>query len=97
MQIVKWDPASSSYIRYGSGPFPACSPGDAFWIKPSSIYPATYPAAAITPVEVSDGLLTFADPQVPPDYTENYRLIKVFVNDYTKDSRPESSCRAPYR
>ena len=40
MDIVRWDPLTRSYFRYGTGIFPLLQPGDAVWIKPKLGYTA---------------------------------------------------------
>ncbi|MGC8861720.1 MAG: hypothetical protein ACP5R5_02980 [Armatimonadota bacterium] len=83
MQIVRWDPASRSYFRYGmQSVFPELRPGQAVWIKPKS----TYPAESITLSWLENGMLALGNPEAPVDVDKRYRLIKAFVKDYTRDA-----------
>lgn len=83
MRIVRWDPTIGAYVRYVvQGAFPALRPGDAVWIKPVS----SYPADPVSPGYLETGLLALGNPEVGLDYSKNYRLIRTFVKDYTRDS-----------
>ncbi|MGQ9580459.1 MAG: hypothetical protein ACUVT8_05880 [Armatimonadota bacterium] len=82
MQIVRWDPVSMSYLRYGTqGVFPDLLPGYAIWIKPR----ATYPAENIAIFDVENGLISLGNPEAPVSERKKYRLIKPFVRDYPRD------------
>jgi hypothetical protein len=83
MQVVRWDPSVGAYLRYDvQGQFPTLTPGDAIWIKPKT----TYPSDPITRSQVETGLLSLGNPEAAPDYTKEYRLIRAFVKDYTRDT-----------
>jgi len=83
MQIVRWDPASKTYFRYGTqGLFPNLMPGEAIWIKPKS----TYPAESVTRSMLEQGQLALGNPEAPFSELKKYRLAKAFVKDYTKDT-----------
>lgn len=82
MQIVRWDPGSKTYFRYGiQGTFPGLLPGEAIWIKPKALYPLE----SIAKSQVDSGLLALGNPEVAPNYQKQYRLIKAFVKDYVKN------------
>lgn len=83
MQIVRWDPTSMTYFRYGTqGIFPDLLPGYAIWIKPR----ATYPAESISLSDVENGLIALGNPEAAVNERKKYRLIKPFVKDYPVDS-----------
>lgn len=83
MQIVRWDPTSKTYFRYGTqGLFPNLMPGEAIWIKPKS----TYPAESVTRSMLEQGQLALGNPEAPFSELKKYRLAKAFVKDYTKDT-----------
>ncbi|MDH7602235.1 MAG: hypothetical protein QHI38_08825, partial [Armatimonadota bacterium] len=83
MQIVRWDPTSMTYFRYGTqGLFPDLLPGHAIWIKPA----ATYPAENISLTDVENGLIALGNPEAPVNERKKYRLIKPFVKDYPVDA-----------
>lgn len=83
MQIVRWDPGSKTYFRYGlQGPFPDLSPGQAMWIKPRP----SYPAEVISQSMLDQGLLALGNPEAPLTSQMKYRVLKAFVKDYTKDA-----------
>lgn len=71
MQIVRWDPLTKSYYRYGSSAFPIIMPGDALWIKPRM----NYAAESIRQSDVDSGLLCNGNPSTLLDATKRYRLI----------------------
>jgi hypothetical protein len=54
MQIVRWDPTTRIYFRYGNNSFPQLNPGDAVWIKPM----ISYSPEMVTQVSIDSGLLT---------------------------------------
>lgn len=83
MQIVRWDPTSMSYFRYGTqGVFPDLQPGYAIWIKPLP----TYPAENISASAVDSGLIALGNPEAGVNERKRYRLIKPFVKDYPRDA-----------
>jgi hypothetical protein len=83
MQIVRWDPGSSTYFRYGvQGIFPELKPGQALWIKPRS----TYPTENITQAMVDGGLVALGNPSTTVNEQKKYRLVKAFVKDYSRDT-----------
>ncbi len=84
MQIVRWDPASKTYLQFGVVGSFVIAPGEALWIRPKT----SYPADRINKVDIDNGWLATGDPSSPWDLTKTYRLIIVSGKDYpvVKDS-----------
>ena len=79
MQIVRWIPEYNQYYWYGvSGTFPTLKSGEAVWIKPKS----TYPTDSVSIGDYQTGMLALGNPDVSLDYSQSYRLIKVFSKAY---------------
>ncbi|MFQ3550163.1 MAG: hypothetical protein SNJ70_10485, partial [Armatimonadota bacterium] len=86
MQIIRWSPGAGAYFRYNlQGAFPALQPGEAFWIKPTRLYPGP---ESIQPEWVRRGWLTFGNPSfaASPRYDQQYKLLKVFARDYARNT-----------
>ncbi|MCX6344485.1 MAG: hypothetical protein NT018_05350 [Armatimonadetes bacterium] len=77
MQIVRWDPTTRIYFRYGSGSFPQLNPGDAVWIKPM----ISYSAETATQVSIDTGLLT-APAGIALVGNRQYRMIHSLSKGY---------------
>jgi hypothetical protein len=78
MQIVRWDPASKTYKRYGISSPLELSPGDAVWAKPLDKYPAVQVSAS----DIASGLLMSGNIGITLDPATQYRVVGVTAKDY---------------
>lgn len=78
MQVVRYDPQTTNYARYGNGPFPLLKPGEAVWIKPRT----SYSAESIRQTDIDTGLLLSGNISAVLDAGKQYRVLHTFTKAY---------------
>ena len=78
MQVVKWDPASKTYLQYGAGGSFAIAPGQAVWIRPK----ATISTEAVNLEDIISGRLISGNAGSVINPANDYRVIKINGRDY---------------